>query len=60
MSFDIAATDGKARTGKMSFPRGEVATPAFMPVGTYGTVKDSPPSRYAEREPTFSSVILFT
>ena len=39
MSFDIAATDGKARTGKMCFPRGEVATPAFMPVGTYGTVK---------------------
>ena len=28
MDFEIAATDGKARTGKMSFPRGEVATPA--------------------------------
>jgi queuine tRNA-ribosyltransferase len=45
MSFDIAATDGKARTGKMSFPRGEVATPAFMPVGTYGTVKGLTPEQ---------------
>ena len=45
MSFDIAATDGKARTGKMCFPRGEVATPAFMPVGTYGTVKGLTPEQ---------------
>jgi len=45
MSFEIAATDGKARTGKMNFPRGEVATPAFMPVGTYGTVKGLTPEQ---------------
>lgn len=45
MDFEIAATDGKARTGKMSFPRGEVATPAFMPVGTYGTVKGLTPEQ---------------
>ena len=39
MSFDVAAVDGKARTGSLRFPRGEVRTPAFMPVGTYGSVK---------------------
>jgi queuine tRNA-ribosyltransferase len=37
--FRIAATDGKARTGVLSTPRGEIRTPAFMPVGTAGTVK---------------------
>ena len=39
MQFDVSATDGKARRGELSFPRGKVQTPAFMPVGTYGTVK---------------------
>ena len=39
MKFNISGTDGKARTGKLVFPRGTVDTPAFMPVGTYGTVK---------------------
>ena len=39
MKFNLMATDGKARRGEMSFPRGTVQTPAFMPVGTYGTVK---------------------
>ena len=39
MSFDVSATDGRARTGALHFPRGEVRTPAFMPVGTYGSVK---------------------
>ncbi len=39
MDFTINATDGKARTGYLDFPRGKVRTPAFMPVGTYGTVK---------------------
>ena len=48
MSFDISATDGKARTGKMCFPRGEVASPAFMPVGTYGTVKGLTPEQVRE------------
>ncbi len=38
-SFAVHATDGAARTGVISTPRGEVRTPAFMPVGTAGTVK---------------------
>ncbi|HEY3948293.1 tRNA-guanine transglycosylase, partial [Phenylobacterium sp.] len=37
--FTIAAIDGRARTGMLSTPRGEIRTPAFMPVGTAGTVK---------------------
>lgn len=37
--FTVHATDGKARTGVISTPRGEVRTPAFMPVGTAATVK---------------------
>ena len=37
--FRISATDGKARTGVLSTPRGDIRTPAFMPVGTAGTVK---------------------
>src|SRR5690606_9692603 len=39
MSFELLATEGKARRGRLTFPRGVVETPAFMPVGTYGTVK---------------------
>jgi queuine tRNA-ribosyltransferase len=38
-SFQLKATDGKARTGLISTPRGEIRTPAFMPVGTAATVK---------------------
>ena len=37
--FNLKATDGKARTGVISTPRGEIRTPAFMPVGTAATVK---------------------
>lgn len=37
--FAIQATDGAARTGVIATPRGEIRTPAFMPVGTAGTVK---------------------
>ena len=37
--FRLIATDGKARRGEISMPRGTVRTPAFMPVGTGGTVK---------------------
>jgi queuine tRNA-ribosyltransferase len=37
--FDIAARDGAARTGVLRTPRGDIRTPAFMPVGTAGTVK---------------------
>ncbi len=39
MRFRSTASDGLARRGQLSFPRGTVETPAFMPVGTYGTVK---------------------
>lgn len=39
MAFDLAGTDGSARRGRLRFPRGTVETPAFMPVGTYGSVK---------------------
>ncbi|GHD26809.1 tRNA guanosine(34) transglycosylase Tgt [Parahalioglobus pacificus] len=39
MQFTHWATDGAARRGRLTFPRGTVETPAFMPVGTYGTVK---------------------
>ena len=38
-SFQLNATDGRARTGVISTPRGEIRTPAFMPVGTAATVK---------------------
>ncbi|MBM4197573.1 MAG: tRNA guanosine(34) transglycosylase Tgt [Gammaproteobacteria bacterium] len=38
-SFDLTATDGGARRGVLRMARGDVQTPAFMPVGTYGTVK---------------------
>ena len=39
MSFELLGTDGIARRGRLTFPRGTVETPAFMPVGTYGSVK---------------------
>lgn len=39
MSFEKLGEDGRARRGRLTFPRGTVETPAFMPVGTYGTVK---------------------
>lgn len=43
MKFDLYNTDGVARRGAMSFPRGSIQTPAFMPVGTVGTVKSMTP-----------------
>lgn len=39
MQYELIHTDGLARRGRLTFPRGIVDTPAFMPVGTYGTVK---------------------
>src|SRR3546814_5177035 len=39
MQFELLASDGAARRGRLTFPRGTVETPAFMPVGTYGSVK---------------------
>jgi queuine tRNA-ribosyltransferase len=43
MQFEVRATDGAARRGKLTLPHGAVDTPAFMPVGTYGTVKTLSP-----------------
>jgi len=43
MKFELLNTDGPARRGRLSFGRGAVETPAFMPVGTYGTVKAMTP-----------------
>ncbi len=38
-SFELITQDEKARLGKISTPKGNIDTPAFMPVGTLGTVK---------------------
>ncbi|MFL6547601.1 MAG: tRNA guanosine(34) transglycosylase Tgt [Povalibacter sp.] len=43
LQFDLLTCDGTARRGRLTFPRGVVETPAFMPVGTYGTVKAMTP-----------------
>ena len=43
LAFALLAQSGGARRGRLSFPRGSVETPAFMPVGTYGTVKAMTP-----------------
>ncbi len=47
MKFDIVTRSGAARTGVLTFRRGSVHTPAFMPVGTYGTVKSVTPEEVA-------------
>jgi queuine tRNA-ribosyltransferase len=39
LHFELLRTEGRARRGRVTLPRGEIETPAFMPVGTYGTVK---------------------
>ncbi|THD74778.1 tRNA guanosine(34) transglycosylase Tgt [Thalassobius vesicularis] len=46
-SFQLMATDGKARRGVIRTPRGEIRTPAFMPVGTAATVKAMMPESVA-------------
>ena len=43
MKFELLGRDGGARLGRLTFARGVVDTPAFMPVGTYGTVKAMTP-----------------
>ncbi len=55
MQFTVHGIDGYARTGQMRFARGMVDTPAFMPVGTYGTVKAMTPEAVAE---TGAQIIL--
>jgi queuine tRNA-ribosyltransferase len=44
MRFELLREDGPARRGRLGFARGIVETPAFMPVGTYGTVKAMTPA----------------
>jgi queuine tRNA-ribosyltransferase len=48
MTFELDKTSGSARRGRLRFPRGVVETPAFMPVGTYGTVKGMRPKDVVE------------
>ena len=48
MKFELQTTDGRARRGRLIFDRGVVETPAFMPVGTYGTVKGMTPEEVAD------------
>ncbi|MEN9902629.1 MAG: queuine tRNA-ribosyltransferase [Pseudomonadota bacterium] len=47
MKFDLITTDGAARRGRLTLAHGQVDTPAFMPVGTYGTVKAMTPEALA-------------
>jgi len=47
-AFDLQATDGAARTGVLRTSRGELGTPAFMPVGTKATVKAVDPRELSE------------
>ena len=55
MKFECHQTDGRARRGQLTFDRGCVDTPAFMPVGTYGTVKAMTPE---EVSATGAQIIL--
>jgi len=48
MKFELKSTDGRARRGQLQFERGTVETPAFMPVGTYGTVKSMTPEEVGD------------
>lgn len=48
MKFAVTATAGAARRGRLTFARGAVETPAFMPVGTYGSVKGMLPETVRE------------
>ncbi|WP_018411671.1 tRNA guanosine(34) transglycosylase Tgt [Methyloversatilis thermotolerans] len=48
MKFELIATDGQARRGRITLAHGTVDTPVFMPVGTYGTVKGVDPDELAD------------
>jgi len=48
MKFELLGNHGSARRGKISMSRGQIDTPAFMPVGTYGTVKAMTPEEVKE------------
>jgi len=55
MKFELMNTDGQARRAVLKFSRGQVDTPAFMPVGTYGTVKGMTPE---ELQDNGSQIVL--
>ncbi|WP_135795993.1 tRNA guanosine(34) transglycosylase Tgt [Hydrogenovibrio crunogenus] len=55
MKFELDKQDGRARRGRLIFERGVVETPAFMPVGTYGSVKGMMPEEVAD---TGAQIIL--
>lgn len=55
MEFELDKQDGRARRGRLKFARGTVETPAFMPVGTYGSVKGMTPEEIIE---TGAQIIL--
>ena len=55
MKFTVDKTLGQARRGRLEFKRGKVETPAFMPVGTYGTVKAMTPEQVSD---TGAEIIL--
>src|SRR4051812_45358450 len=48
MQFEVNATSGQARRGRLTLAHGVVETPVFMPVGTYGTVKAMSPAELVE------------
>jgi queuine tRNA-ribosyltransferase len=48
MQFEVIATSGNARRGRLTLAHGAIETPVFMPVGTYGTVKAMSPAELAE------------
>ncbi len=48
MKFNLLQRDGNARRARLTFPRGVIETPVFMPVGTYGTVKAMTPEELHE------------
>src|SRR6185503_13160334 len=48
MRFTLMATSGGARHGRLELAHGDVETPVFMPVGTYGTVKAMSPAELAD------------
>jgi queuine tRNA-ribosyltransferase len=48
LELEVNARDGAARTGRITTPHGAFSTPAFMPVGTYGTVKALTPPQLTE------------
>ncbi|MGL4454417.1 MAG: tRNA-guanine transglycosylase, partial [Plesiomonas sp.] len=55
MKYELIGTEGNARRGRLIFDRGVVETPAFMPVGTYGTVKGMTPE---EVQQTGAQILL--